>query len=119
MMRTTLSRLLSPIALLIAAALVVTLTFQKRLLVVQYMELQERERLPYEGLWVPTFETVTLIGEDVIIGEAEEGARQVVLIFDTTCSFCRASLPAWADLSSRLAEVGEPVVRGVRYLAES
>jgi peroxiredoxin len=104
------SRLFAPIVVLAAAALVVTLAVQKRSLVKQYMELQQRELLPYEGMWVPTFEAVTLDGELVVIGEAEGGSRQVLLILDTTCSFCRASLPAWEDLSGRLASVGEPVV---------
>ncbi|MEE8191963.1 MAG: TlpA disulfide reductase family protein, partial [Gemmatimonadales bacterium] len=36
---------------------------------------------------------------------------QVLLIFNTTCSFCRASLPAWENLSDRFASVGEPGVR--------
>jgi peroxiredoxin len=105
------SRLLSPIVVLVAAALVVVLAVQKRSLMVQYEELQLRERLPYVGLWVPTFEALTLEGEPVVIGRAEEGTRQVLLLFDTTCPFCRTSLPAWKDLSSRLAGIGEPVVR--------
>jgi len=106
-----LSRMLGLIALLFAAGLVVTLAVQKRSLIVQYEELQERERLPYVGLWVPTFETTTLESEPVVIGRAEEGTRQVLLLFDTTCPFCRTSLPAWESLSDRLASVGEPVVQ--------
>jgi peroxiredoxin len=105
-----LTHLIVPLALLLAAAVVVTLAVQKRSLVARYMELQQQERLPYEGLWVPTFKAVTLGGGEVVIGEAEKGTRQVLLIFDTTCSFCRTSLPAWADLSARLAGVGEPLV---------
>jgi cytochrome oxidase Cu insertion factor (SCO1/SenC/PrrC family) len=106
-----LSRLLGPIALLVAAALVVTLAVQKRSLTIQYMELQQRDRLPYVGLWVPTFDATTLEGEPVVIGRAEEGTRQVIFLFDTTCPFCRTSLPAWENLSDRLASVGEPVVQ--------
>jgi peroxiredoxin len=105
------SRLLGPIVVLVAAALVVTLAVQKRSLTIQYMELLQRDRLPYEGLWAPTFEATTLEGEPVLIGRAEEGARQVLLLFDTTCPFCRTSLPAWENLSNRLASAGEPVVR--------
>ena len=91
-------------------ALVVVLAVQKRSLMVQYMELLQRDRLPYEGLWVPTFEATTLDDEPVVIGKAEEGTRQVLFIFDTTCPFCRTSLPAWENLSDRLASVGEPGV---------
>ena len=105
------SRLLGPIVVLFAAALVVTLALQKRSLTIQYMELQQRERLPYEGLWVPTFDATTLEGENVVIGSEEEDAHQVLLLFDTTCPFCRSSLPAWANLSNRLAGIGEPVVQ--------
>ena len=102
--------LLSPILVLVAAALVVVLAVQKRSLIVQYEELQKRERLPYVGLWMPTFETTTLEGESVVIGRAEEDSRQVLFLFDTTCPFCLTSLPAWKNLSARLANVGEPVV---------
>ena len=100
----------SPIVVLVATALVVTLAVQKRSLIVQYEELQQRERLPYEGLWVPTFETTTLEGERVVVGRGEDGVRQVLLLFDTTCPFCRTSLPACENLSDRLAGVGEPIV---------
>jgi peroxiredoxin len=105
-----LTRLVGPVALLVAAALVVTLGLQKRSLSAEYMELLQRERLPYEGLWVPTFQATTLTGEPVVIGRAEEGTRQVLFLFDTTCPFCRTSLPAWKNLSDRLASIGEPVV---------
>ena len=104
------TRILATVDVLVAAALVVTLAVQKRSLLVKHEELQKRERLPYEGLWVPTFETTTLEGESVVIGRAEEGTRQVLLLFDTTCPFCRTSLPAWENLSYRLAGVSEPVV---------
>lgn len=105
-----LNRLLGPMALLVAIALVITLGLQKRSLRIEYMELLERERLPYEGLWVPTLEALTLKGEPVVIGRAEEGERQVLLLFNTTCPFCRTSLPAWEDLSARLARIDEPRV---------
>ncbi len=106
-----LSRLLGPVALLVAAALVVTLAVQNRTLRTRYNALVKRDRLPYPGLYMPTFQATTLGGELVTIGEVGEDERQLLFVFNTTCPYCRASIPAWRRIAARLDSVGKPAVR--------
>jgi len=96
------SRLASPLALAIAALLVVFLAFQNRTLREELRTLRRRAERPYPGLVVPTFRAVTLVGDSVMIGEGVPGVRQVLFIFNTTCGFCRGTLPYWSSIADEL-----------------
>ncbi len=91
-----------PSALLFATALVVLLAIQNRALREDYAALLEQTRLPHPGLPLPTFETVTMDGKPVTIGRSPDGARQILFIFDTSCPYCEASLPAWKKIATAL-----------------
>jgi peroxiredoxin len=73
--------------------------------------LQDRAYTPFAGYSVPTFTTTTLAGNTVTLGEAPAGTRQLLFIFNTSCPYCLASLPAWeeirasADSSADLVEI--------------
>lgn len=88
--------------LLVAALLIVRLSVELRTVTGDYTELLERLRSPHAGYMVPTFETETVAGERVTIGEASPGSRQLLLIFDTACPYCRASLPAWREIAGTI-----------------
>lgn len=85
--------------LLVSALVIVGLSAELRTATDNYTVLLERLRSPPVGYMLPTFETETVSGDRVTIGEASPGSRQLLLIFDTECPFCRASLPAWRDIS--------------------
>lgn len=87
------------IFLLFAAALVVRLSQKTDNLQLRIATLQERAYLPYPGYWVPTFTAVSLRGDSVTLGEAEPGTGQLLLVFNTSCPYCLASLPAWRELT--------------------
>ena len=97
-------------ALIVAAALAVVLAMQNRALRADYAALRERTALPHPGLYVPTFQTTTAGGQPVTIGEAAESGRQLLFVFNTTCPYCRASLPAWNRIAASLDSAGEPAV---------
>jgi peroxiredoxin len=46
--------------------------------------------------------TPTMEGAELTLGNPPSGTRQVLLVFDTRCPFCIASLPAWAGLAEAL-----------------
>jgi peroxiredoxin len=64
--------------------------------------LRRRGERPYPGLVVPTFGAVSLAGDSVTIGEGAPGVRQVLFIFNTTCGFCRETLPYWSSIAAEL-----------------
>jgi len=97
-----LRRLLLPGALLVAAALAVVLGIQVR---AARGELQAEKRkaiLPQAGQVVPAVRGRTLDGDSVLLGEGAPGTHQVLLIFNTRCGVCVATLPSWQRVHSRL-----------------
>jgi len=95
-------RLASPVALAVAALLVVVLAFQNRTLREEVQTLRRRSERPYPGLVVPSFRAITIAGDSVMIGEGVPGVRQVLFIFNTTCGFCRETLPYWSKIANEL-----------------
>lgn len=79
-------------------------------LVRQYDDLRQRHRAltqrlqwPHAGYSVPTFHAVTIDGDSVTVGRANDG-RQLLIVFTTECPYCRASVGAWRriiDAASR------------------
>lgn len=94
------------VALVLAAALVVVLGKQKRDLVTKYDDLNVRYRRaltePLPNQYLPSFQTATLDGAPVSIGNLPTRARQVLFVYTTTCGFCKKSIPAWKQLAATL-----------------
>jgi peroxiredoxin len=109
-----LSRILPFLALVAAAALVVVLAAQKRGLIAKYNDLQVKYRQaltePRPGMYMPAFQTTTLDGRPTTIGQLPAEGRQVLLVYTTTCRFCRSSLPAWKQLTATLEGLRSPAV---------
>lgn len=98
-------KLLPAIALTAAAALVVVLSLKVRDLNDRYSKLMERATRPYAGMFVPTFQTSTLEGAPVTVGESPGQGRQVLFVFTTTCPYCQSTLPAWREIKASLDTV--------------
>lgn len=90
---------------LASLALVVVLAEQKRALVDEVSALRQRRQSLQVGGYVPTVTVQTLDGTPVRLGETE-GRPQVLIVFTTTCAFCRASLPAWKELARSVESAG-------------
>ena len=98
-------RLLPAIALTAAAALVVVLSLKVRDLNDRYSKLREFAYRPHAGMFVPTFQTSTLEGAPVTVGESPGAGRQVLFVFTTTCPYCQSTLPAWREIDAALDTV--------------
>lgn len=104
-------------ALLLACAWgIVLLTVENRRLAMRVSEVTRKVLLPYEGLMLPTARVATVDGDTLTVGEESGGGRQVLLVFTTTCPYCRASIPwfkAIQDSLQRSIASGEAKVIGV------
>jgi peroxiredoxin len=102
-------RYLLPVALAVAAALVLVLAAQNKKLRERNLTLQQMARDPYPGFIVPTVRAPLLTGDSVTLGETtEKGGRQVLLAFNTSCPFCLASLPAWQTVAAAAQAAATP-----------
>src|SRR6266550_82146 len=102
------------VALLAASGLVFVLSSRNRELSADYRKLRELSTLPHAGTVVPTFRTATLEGRPVIVGELpDSGRKQVLLVFNTTCPFCLATIPVWKRLADSLGRLGSVQVLAI------
>jgi len=98
------------VALIVACALVFLLSRRLRDLSAAYQELRRLSTLPHAGTVVPTFRTLTLVGDSITVGELpDSAARQVLFVFNTTCSFCRGIIPLWEQLADSIGGLGRRV----------
>ena len=95
--------------LVVGATLVVVLSQRLTRLTHEYQVLQRRASTLTTGTMVPTFQAVTLTGDTLSIGERKDGGRQVLLLLNTTCAFCQATLPVWAQLADSIRQVSPDV----------
>ena len=91
----------------IACVLVVALTLQKRTLAERAQAIQRRANQPYPGLYLPDLSVPTLTGDTVHLGTSRAGWPQLLFVFNTTCEYCLASLPAWRDVAARVGSHAE------------
>ena len=56
-----------------------------------------------QGSYVPPFRAVAVSGDSVAIGEPPLGTRQVLFLLNSACPFCRATLPRWKEIATKLA----------------
>lgn len=89
----------------------VYLVRQNRTLTEQNELLARRAVEPRPGLFVPALEVATLEGTSVVLGEI--GRRQLLFFFNSTCQFCRASVPAWNEIAALLESDPAVEVYGV------
>ena len=93
------------VALVLAVGVVVLLARSHRQLEARYQRLAERSAWLHPGSYVPVAPVTTIGGDTLTLGAPPAGARQVLLVFTTTCPYCRASLPAWRSLAARADSV--------------
>lgn len=99
-----------PIAgLAVSTLLVVVLAASHRDLSDRHQELLRFATEPHAGMYVPAFDATTIGGDTLKIGEARPGQRQLLFFLTTSCPYCRASIPAWKELT-RSAPVEASVV---------
>jgi hypothetical protein len=89
------------VALVFAIGIIVLLARAHRDLEARYQRLAERSAWLHAGSYVPPVPAVALTGDSITLGAPPAGVRQVLLVFTTTCPYCRASLPAWQSLAAR------------------
>lgn len=89
------------VALALAVGVVVLLARAHRQLDARYQRLAERTAWLHAGSYVPLVAATTLGGDTLTLGAPPDGARQVLLVFTTTCPYCLASLRAWRLLAAR------------------
>jgi peroxiredoxin len=99
------------IALIAFAGLVVELSAENRALEQRLIRVSVRAGYPHAGLYLPGFESRGLDGERISIGSGAASERQVLLVFNTKCQFCRASIPAWKIVSARVDSLHNPELR--------
>ena len=93
-------------ALLAATTLVILLGREVRSLRADARRESERAQYMVEGTYVPRLELAALDGRRVVIGDPSTGSREVLFVYDTSCGFCRATLPAWNDIAKEAANHG-------------
>lgn len=107
-----LSRILPFVALTAAAALVVVLAQQKRGLIkeVETWRVRYRDAVtqPQRGQYLPAFQTTTIEGQPVTVGELPSEGRQVLLFYTTTCQYCLKTIPAWRKLTAAVQGISSP-----------
>jgi peroxiredoxin len=96
-----------------AAVLVVVLASQKRDLLVRIESLTTRIRDPYVGMYVPAATLPSVTGGSILLGEAPAGHVQVLFVFSTGCSYCKASLPAWKRIVQESSDDSQVAVVGI------
>jgi peroxiredoxin len=92
-------------ALLVAVGLLIVVSWWYRSLTLDAQTLSERVTEPYRGMHVPVLERETLEGAEVAVGSPQAGELQLLLFFNTTCSYCQESVPPWKDLTEQLCDV--------------
>lgn len=97
------------IALGATTTLCFALAWKHRELLREYSQLADRASTPNVGMSVPTFRAGLLAGDSMDVGRTT-GAPQLVMVFDTNCPYCRATIPTWKELSSRAHSAGAGAV---------
>lgn len=106
---TLIGRLAVPVGFVLAAAIIVVLSFENQSLVQEARRLRGQRRLPHPGDAVPVVRAPGLAGDTVTLGGGPD-RRELLLIFSTSCEFCLETLPTWdaiaRDLPTRVKGLG-------------
>lgn len=104
-MEMKLKPLLLPAALAVASILVVVLALRVRRLNGENAELVKYATQPRAGMFVPAFSSATTDGVEMSVATPRRG-RQVLFVFNHTCPYCRASIPAWTRIAAEAEAAG-------------
>lgn len=108
------------LALLAATFLVVVLVRRLDALSLAYSRVRTLASTLHGGSVVPGFQTTTIAGDSVTIGEAvDTNARQVVFVLTTSCPYCKATLPIWARMADSLGHPGATRVQVIALSLDS
>lgn len=92
---------LSSGAIVLLAAGVLYLSWQNHRLSERVVALERRVNWPVPGTLLPPGQLATLSGDSVRVGAASE-RRSVLFFLETTCEYCRQTLPRWEEIARRL-----------------
>ncbi len=87
----------------LALVLVVLLANQNRDLEADLGGARRRATFPHAGMYVPEFRGIALTGDSL---DVAEGETQLLFVFNTTCAFCRASLPVIQRIAAEVEGLG-------------
>jgi cytochrome oxidase Cu insertion factor (SCO1/SenC/PrrC family) len=121
-----LPRALPLAGLLLATLLVVLLGVEVHSLRADLRAADAREHYADTGMYTPSLELERPDGSTAVIGAPDEGAHEILFLYNTTCSFCRAALPAWKEIAGEAPAIGarvyglslDPAVETAAYAAE-
>lgn len=99
---------LAPVSLALLAIVALLLVRQNRVLRDALREQRALARSPRSLAYVPAFRAASLGGDSLTVGERNDGGRQVLFVFETTCPFCEASLPEWRRVAAVLDTLSQP-----------
>ena len=102
-------RVLLVAGLLTATALVILLGREVRSLRADARLRSERQQYMLTDLYVPRLELTALDGRRVVIGEPPAGQREVLFVYNTSCGFCRGTVPSWNHIAGEAARRGVAV----------
>jgi peroxiredoxin len=91
----------------------VYLVRMNRTLAAENARLARRAVEPRPGLYVGALALTTLDGRPAALGAL--GHRELLFFFNTTCPYCRASLPAWNAIADRVRAATDLAVYGVAF----
>jgi len=66
-------------------------------------EVTRVKAFPRAGQWMPAVDLVSTSGDSVTIGETDIGRAQILIAFNTTCEFCRETIPVWQRVTDSLS----------------
>lgn len=112
-------RLAWPAVAILAAGLTLHLAVQNRRSRDAYADLRRRATLPHSGLFVPTFTAETISGDSLRVGSSATGHRQLLVVFNTSCQYCQATLPLWKQVAALAGRTGTPPLRVVGISLDS
>lgn len=107
------------LALAGALALVIALTIRLSQSRAEHRQTRRLAAYLHAGSYVPPVPAVTLAGDSLVLGETPAAdERQVLLLFTTTCQYCKAMLPTWAALADSLQRA-DPRIRVIGVSLDS
>lgn len=94
-------------------ALIVTLSIQLQGSREQSAALADRMIRLHAGAFVPVVESATTDGSSVLLGDPGPSRYHLYFVYNTTCQYCLASIPAWRDLVERIGDDPNITVTGI------
>ena len=90
------------IALALALTVIVVLGRRLEALAIEHQRVRRLAATLHEGGYTAQARLATVAGDSVLVGDPAGASRQVLLVFTTTCPYCKATLPVWRQLADSL-----------------